>query len=57
MACPGGPSDGKSSQATSCLDMANLFVQVADDTLITGDAASNAEIGRMLAPIMKEKRC
>ncbi len=44
----GGPGDGRSQQATSCLDMANLFVQVANGTLIKGAAAANTTIGDML---------
>src|SRR5207302_1563202 len=44
----GKPGDGRASQATSCLDMANLFVQVANSTLIAGDAAANTTIGDML---------
>lgn len=41
-------NDGLSKQATNCLDMANLFVQVANGTLIADDAAANTTIGDML---------
>ena len=41
-------NDGPSKQAASCLDMANLMVQVANGNLIAGDAAGNTSIGTML---------
>ena len=44
----GHPGDGRSAQATSCLGMANLFVQVANGTLIKDDVAANTAIGDML---------
>ena len=45
---PMSVNDGPSKQAASCLDMANLFVQIANSALIAGDAVANATIGDML---------
>ena len=41
-------NDGPSKQAASCLDLANLMVQVANGKLIAGDAAANTQIVDML---------